>query len=50
MLYDHSTEGKVAILIIYVDDTVLTGDDKKELEKLKRMLAGDLEIKDLGNL
>ena len=36
MFYKHSDEGKVSILIVYVDNLVLTGDDCIELERLKR--------------
>ncbi|XP_019079594.1 uncharacterized mitochondrial protein AtMg00810-like [Vitis vinifera] len=50
MFYKHSNEGKVAILIVYVDDIVLTGDDCNELEKLKGKLAEEFETKDLGAL
>ncbi|RVW69951.1 Retrovirus-related Pol polyprotein from transposon RE1 [Vitis vinifera] len=50
MFYKHSNEGKVAILIVYVDDIVLAGDDCNELEKLKRKLAEEFEITDLGAL
>ncbi|RVW38065.1 hypothetical protein CK203_097269 [Vitis vinifera] len=42
--------GKIVILIGYVDDTILTDHDNVELEKLKRKLANDFEIKDLGTL
>ena len=31
MFYKHSREGKVTILIVYIDDIVLTGDDSVEL-------------------
>ena len=50
MFYKHSKDGKIAILIVYVDDIVLTGSDKEELERLKRRLATEFEIKDLGAL
>ncbi|KAJ9691384.1 hypothetical protein PVL29_013538 [Vitis rotundifolia] len=50
MFYKHSNEGKVAILIVYVDDIVLTGDDCNELENLKGKLAEEFEIKDRGAL
>lgn len=33
-----------------MDDIILTGDDTKELEQLKIVLAKELEIKDLGEL
>nr|CAN68705.1 hypothetical protein VITISV_001641 [Vitis vinifera] len=47
MFYKHSKDGKIAILIVYVDDIVLIGSDKEELERLKRKLAVEFEIKDL---
>ena len=47
---DNLKEGKISILIVYVDDIILTDDDHVEQERLKRVLASDFEIKDLGGL
>ena len=48
--FKHSCEGKIAILIVYVDDIILSGDDNLEIERLKGLLAWDFGIKDLGTL
>ena len=50
MFYRRSPEGKQTILIVYVDDIILTGDDEEEIQRLKCKLAQDFEIKDLGLL
>ena len=50
MLYKHLTNGKFAILIMYVDNIILIGDDIGEMEKLKRVLVSEFEVKDLGFL
>ena len=50
MFTKHSTNEKIAILIVYVDDIILTGDDTAEMERLKRCLASEFEIKDLRSL
>ncbi|KAL5537662.1 hypothetical protein UlMin_045498 [Ulmus minor] len=42
--------GKIATLIIYVDDMVVTGDDHEEIESLQRHLASEFEMKQLGDL
>ncbi|RVW28267.1 Retrovirus-related Pol polyprotein from transposon RE1 [Vitis vinifera] len=42
--------GKMAIIIVYVDDIILTKDHEKELCKLKNFLTKEIEIRDLGNL
>jgi hypothetical protein len=44
-----SLEKKIAILIVYVDDIILTG-DYKELVRLKKLLAKEFETKDLSYL
>lgn len=49
MFYRNSCR-KITILIVYVDDIVLTGDNHEELKRLKKALAIEFEIKDLGPL
>jgi len=44
-----SLEKKIAILIVYVDDIILTG-DYEELVRLKKLLAKEFETKDLSYL
>ncbi|RVX15531.1 Retrovirus-related Pol polyprotein from transposon RE1 [Vitis vinifera] len=41
---------KMAILIVYVDDIILSGNDMEELQNLKKYLSEEFEVKDLGNL
>nr|CAA36616.1 unnamed protein product [Solanum tuberosum] len=50
MFTRHSLEGKTTVLIVYVDDIILTGDDVVEIKNLKERLASEFEIKDLGPL
>ncbi|CAJ2653166.1 unnamed protein product [Trifolium pratense] len=45
-----SQDGKIVVLIVYVDDIVLTGDDIVEMARVKEKLALDFEIKDLGSM
>ncbi|RVW23313.1 Retrovirus-related Pol polyprotein from transposon RE1 [Vitis vinifera] len=45
-----SHAGKLAILIVYVDDIILSGNDMGELQNLKKYLSEEFEVKDLGNL
>ena len=49
LFFKHAT-GKVAILIVYVDDIVITRDDVTEIVDLKKYLAQEFEVKDLGQL
>ncbi|RVW73986.1 Retrovirus-related Pol polyprotein from transposon RE1 [Vitis vinifera] len=50
MFIKHSNDGKIAILIVYVDDIILTGDHVTKMDRLKKSLALEFEIKDLGSL
>ncbi|KZV22301.1 Cysteine-rich RLK (receptor-like protein kinase) 8 [Dorcoceras hygrometricum] len=46
----HSNHGHITILIVYVDDIIVTGDDSHEMTNIKLMLAKEFEVKDLGPL
>ena len=50
MFFKHSSNGKIVILIIYVDDIILTSDNEAEMIKLKNALSREFKIKDLGTL
>lgn len=50
MFIKHSLDGKRSILIVYVDDIILTGDWLDEITCLKDVLGREFEIKDLGQL
>jgi len=49
-IIQHSGECKIIILIVYVNNIILTCDDNVELERLKKKLIEDFKIKDLGVL
>lgn len=41
---------KICIILVYVDDLLITGDDEETIAKLKIALNEAFTIKDLGNL
>ena len=49
-LFFKHYNGKIVILIVYVDDIVITGNDDKGISNLKKMLSRSFEVKDLGFL
>ena len=46
----HSAVGGLTILIVYMDDMIVTGTDEEEKQALKQCLVKEFEIKDLGRL
>lgn len=43
-------QGKSAILIVYVDNVIIIGNDTFEILRLKKVVVKEFEIKDIGNL
>jgi hypothetical protein len=49
VFYRHSRR-QIVVLVVYVDDIILTGDDEEEIKPLKKKLSKEFEVKDLGQL
>jgi Reverse transcriptase (RNA-dependent DNA polymerase) len=49
-MFFKRSKGKITILIIYVDDMIITGNDKVEIERLEGKLNQEFEMKNLGGL
>ncbi|CAN1170240.1 Retrovirus-related Pol polyprotein from transposon TNT 1-94 [Linum perenne] len=50
LFFKHLPHGRIIVLIVYVDDIIITGNDPKEIKLIKQKLGAQFEIKDLGNL
>lgn len=52
MFIRFSTSEKITVLIVYMDDIILIGDDSEEvaMATLKEGLSKDFRIRDLGKL
>ena len=46
----HNPFSKLTVLVVYVDDIIVTGNDEWEIQRLKTSLSNESEIKDLGSL
>ena len=49
-LFVKANEGKLAIVLVYVDDLVITGDDEEEIPRTKENLSVRFQMKELGQL
>ncbi len=49
-LYVKKTNHGIVIIIIYVDDLIITGDSDADISDLKKLLKQKFEMKDLGEL
>lgn len=48
MFLKHSKLGKVIILIVYVDNIIVTSDTEQEIKERKKILSKEFWVKDLG--
>jgi transposase InsO family protein len=49
-LFFKHCNNKITVLVVYVDDIIITGNDDGEMKCLKETLAKTFEVKDLGYL
>lgn len=48
-LFSKMHQGRLVVLLIYVDDIILAGDDKQDIQAVKNFLSSKFHMKDLGS-
>ena len=48
-MYVKKTDAGLVIFVIYVDDLIITGDDKVQIANVKKVLGDEFDMKDLGS-
>ncbi|KAA3467751.1 Integrase, catalytic core [Gossypium australe] len=49
-LFVKVSEGKLAIVLVYVDDLIITGDDSEEIHQVRQNFSVRFQMKELGQL
>ena len=49
-MYVKKTDAGLVVIVIYVDDLIITGDDKVQITNVKKVLGAEFDMKDLGEL
>ena len=49
-LYVKKTGCGLIVIVIYVDDLIITGSNKDEIANVKKVLGAKFDLKDLGEL
>ena len=47
---EEKTDAGLVVIVIYVDDLIITGDDKIQIANVKKVLGAEFDMKDLGEL
>ena len=50
LFYKHSKSGKLTVLVVYVDDIIITNSDDDERERLDKGLMSEFAINNLGQM